>query len=905
MAGRFIRNALFMINPGVYMLRKFLCFFLLTGVLMSGTARAEGSAPYLTRLPNGLSVLFYKDDRFPLVSLRLYVHAGSSYESAKEFGLSHLLEHMVFKGTSKRPKGAVAADIEAAGGYVNAATSFDYTLYLADMPADEWKTGLDVLKDAAFDPTLDKDELEAEKDVVLAELKRGEDSPAGLIFKRLNESLFAGTPYGHPIIGYPEVIKSITREDMLDYIGRHYQPQNMLMLVCGNADQAEVLAEIERQFGGLANNAKTDALPPVGADLATPAQRVRVESGDWNKVYLGLAFPLPEGGSLESNQVDLLAQLLGGDKTSYFYRKYKYAERLVDSIAVMNYGFERTGMFYVYVELEADKLPVFWEKFVADLRGIPDLTFTQEEFERARVNMEDDLYRSKETVAGLASKLGYFYFFGDGERDEADYVQALRSTDGSALSSLAKKYLRPEKLSVAVLLPKGAEKNISQEKLLAELDKAWPARAETVKTASASSSAPGSVEVVELGPGRKVVLLPDGSLPYISGSLTFTGGNSLLSTDEQGLAALAASSLTRGLNASGKERGMNATEMENFLSDRAARLSAGAGIQTFTLNWESPARFNSDMCGLVTALLRRPAFAQEEFARAGQSQLASIKSSEDQPFSLAMRQMFPFLFGDHPYGHMQLGRADKLPDFRVSDAKAFWERQKAENWVLTFCGDFNRDEIMAQAEKVSAALKPDEAKMTRTEPPSPAWGEKRELDLKLPGRNQAHFFLVFPTVPRMHEDSPGLMLLQSVLDGQSGLLFRDLRDRHSLGYTVSAFGWQADKAGAMIFYIGTEPGRLEEAKNGFARILGGLRSERLPAAELERGNRQLEGEYYRGRQTLASRKGEAASLAILNRPLDAERLMVAKAKELGPEDLRRLAEKYFDPSRAYQVIVQP
>lgn len=135
----------------------------------------SGKEEQVTKLPNGLSVLILKDTRFPLVSTRLYVHAGSSYETPDQAGISHVLEHMVFKGTDSRPKSAISQEVESAGGYLNAATSYDYTVYITDMPDRHWKLGMDVVRDMAFHPTLDPQELESEKNVIVAELQRGED----------------------------------------------------------------------------------------------------------------------------------------------------------------------------------------------------------------------------------------------------------------------------------------------------------------------------------------------------------------------------------------------------------------------------------------------------------------------------------------------------------------------------------------------------------------------------------------------------------------------------------------------------------------------------------------------------------------------------------------------------------
>ena len=154
----------------------------------AGRAAAASSVSaneVLTRLPNGLTVYILKDTRFPLVCTRLYVRTGSANEEPRHAGISHVLEHMVFKGTEHRPKGQVAREVEALGGYLNAATSFDKTWYLTDMPAAHWRTGMDVVKDMAFQAQLDPKELEAEKNVVISELQRGEDSPMRKLYENL------------------------------------------------------------------------------------------------------------------------------------------------------------------------------------------------------------------------------------------------------------------------------------------------------------------------------------------------------------------------------------------------------------------------------------------------------------------------------------------------------------------------------------------------------------------------------------------------------------------------------------------------------------------------------------------------------------------------------------------------
>lgn len=864
--------------------------------------QAASSPAAVHKLANGLTVLVKEDDRFPLVSLRLYVHAGSTYETPDEAGISHMLEHMVFKGTERRPKGQVAADIEGTGGYLNAATSFDYTVYLTDMTSEHWKTGLDVLKDMAFHPTLDPSELESEKDVVVAELKRGEDNPGQRLFRMAQQAALAGTPYFDPIIGYENTVRGLTSDRIRAYIDRLYQPQSMLLVVCGDVKADDVMAEAGRLFGDLKNSHGT--VPPVSLAGTVEAKgfTAQAEFGPWNKVYLSLALPVPGVGDLRSAQIDVLAQLLGGDATSRFYRTYKYEKRLVDSISVANYSFERLGMIYITATLDADKLGPFWTEFSKELAGLGSLRFTDEELNRAKLNLEDDLFRSKETLAGYASKLGFFALFGGGEQGEANYLHAVRNTDHTVLAGLTADIFRPEALTLVTLLPKGTElpgdfrqKGASSDWvswLESTLANAWKGGEAGTHTEADRADNAGT-ELIDLGDGRTVVLIPDPTLPYTAANLVFTGGDTLVAPADQGLAAFTASLLTKGTET------LSANGVEDYLSDRAAAFGASAGAQTFSLNSNAPARFTPDMFALLEETLTAPAFREEEAARVRQNQISAITVQEDQPVGLAFRRLFPFLFNAHPYGYLRLGEKDRVAAFTPDDARAFWKEQIRQPWVLSVCGSFDRDAVLSAARNLPAPAAKEQS------PDRPVWSRDKALDLHLAGRNQGHLFLVFPTVGNGHEDEAAIDLLQNILAGQSGLLFRDLRDRQGLGYTVTAFPWKTEKTGALLFYIGTEPEKMEQAEQGFRTVIADLHGKPLDERELIRGKNQIQGDYYRDHQSLGSRSAEAAILTVLHRPLDAARKLVEDAQNVDAEELQAVAQKYLQIDKAYIVKVLP
>ncbi|MDR2504330.1 MAG: insulinase family protein [Deltaproteobacteria bacterium] len=848
------------------------------------------SATELYKLPNGLTVLIQEDQRFPLVSMRLYVHAGSAYETSDQAGISHLLEHMVFKGTEKRAQGKISQDIEALGGYLNAATSFDYTKYLVDLPAEYWRVGLDVLKDMAFHASITETDLEAEKNVVIAELKRGEDQPQQLLFKHLQGLALDGTPYARPIIGYEENIKGITRQHILDYIKRLYQPQAMLLAVAGKVDKAALRAEIEKIYAAIPSG--QGYMSPAmfePDDLPTAGPKIKIQRGKWNKIYLSLAFPSPGERDTRAVHLDVLAALLGGDHTSYFYRKYKYERQLVDSISVHNYSMERLGLLYFSVVLDEEHFAEFWEEFSKDLAAIDRISFSQIELDRVKLNMEDDLFRIKETISGLADKIGHFAFFSPPDHGEANYLYVLRQT---SLENLRGQLgaVNTRRLSMSILLPE-KNQNIHDAYLkdtLARLPD--PARDKAV---NANKTAERGREVIDLGQGRTLILIPDHTLPYVSGSLMFSGGDALLQQNTQGLAALTAAVLTQGTT----QRG--ATEMEDYLADRASSLNAGAGRQSFYFNFTFPSRFSADIFNLLEETLASPALAVEEFERERQNQLAQIKAAEDQPLDMAFRHLFPFLFTGHSYAFMQLGEEATLKDFKVEQIREFWLKQKTLPWTLALCGDFQRDAAIAAAKKLPLPS----GKALRLD--KPQWNKEKNLSLTLPGRRQSHILLIFPTVALEDRDTPALQLLHSTLTGMSGLLFSELRERQGLGYTVSAIPWIAQKTGMLMFYIATDPDKTLQAKEGFKKVVEDMRRGPLPADLLERGKNSLKGDYYRNMQTLAARGGEAATLFTLGLPQDTSSKQIELAAAVTPEALWKIAVKYLDMDKAYWVEVQP
>ena len=850
----------------------------------------SGNDTMLVRLKNGLTVYIIRDSRFPLVCTRLFVGTGSANETAEQAGISHVLEHMVFKGTEKRPKGQVARDVESLGGYLNAATSFDKTWFITDMPAKHWKTGMDVVKDMAFHPSLDPAELEAEKDVIVSELKGGDDTPTHRLFEDLQVAGLAHTVYGRPIIGFEKTIRAVTADDLRAYIRTWYQPQNMMLLVAGDIDPKAVLAHAEELFGDLKNDTILPEPAPVQLEGAAGGPRVEVTYGPWNKVYLGIALPAPALGDQRSIDLDVLAYALGGDGTSQFYRKYRYEKQLVDSISVGNMSLNRAGLFYMVAQLDADKVEPFWQEFTRDLAALDAGKITPDVIERARFNYEDGMDRASETLDGLTSWKATVQFELGGPQGEANVRHALAAGDSARLRQAQDLWLRPDQVRVRVLAPEKAK----LPDLDAILQRNWPAPAVERQKAAAAAEKVGKREIVDLGQGRTVILQPDRTIPYVSLEILRPGGNALLKPADQGLAQLTAATLTDGCGT----RDLDA--MERFVAERAASLSASAGVQSFTVSLTGPARFNADYFALLGDLLHKPTFAEKDVRRQADTLKAALVRRQDNPMSFMGSKINGFLFpGGQPYGFDGLGTAENQDRFGPGDVQAFWKQQNAQPWILSVAGDFDREKVLAFARSLPVPTAP------AVDVPQPTWGVDKRLPLSLPGRQQAHLLLAFHAVPLDHPDAPALMLLESVLSGQSGLLFNKLRDEQGLGYTVTAFYRSLPEAGFMAFYIGTTPRNLDVARQGFSGIIKDIKTDLLPAELLAKGLNRMEGSYYRGRQSLGARADEAASERLLGQPQDFQKRLLEKAAKVTPEQLREVARKYLLVDKMYEVTLLP
>jgi predicted Zn-dependent peptidase len=352
----------------------------------------------VTRLDSGLVVVTDDMPHLETASLGVWVGAGSRDELADEHGISHLLEHMAFKGTSRRSARQLAEEIEAVGGDINAATSAETTAYYARMLKADVPLALDVLSDILADPTFDPAELAREQNVIVQEIGACEDTPDELVFDLLQSTAFPDQPVGRSILGTPETVRSFNAARLRTYLGRNYRGPDMVVAAAGAVEHAAVVDEVQRRFTGFTG---PQAPEPTAARFSGGA---RLESRDLEQVHLTLAMQgVPQRDpSLFSLQV--FTNALGGGMSSRLFQEVREQRGLCYSIYTFHWPYSDTGMFGLYAGTDQADAPELMRVVIDQIAEAAE-TITDSEVARAKVQMKAGLLMALESCSARTEQL--------------------------------------------------------------------------------------------------------------------------------------------------------------------------------------------------------------------------------------------------------------------------------------------------------------------------------------------------------------------------------------------------------------------------------------------------------------------------------------------------------------------
>jgi len=834
----------------------------------------------LTTLDNGLTVIVREDHNAPVVSAQAWCGAGSIHEGRwLGAGLSHVLEHMLFKGTTTRPGSRIDQEVQEAGGYMNAYTSFDRTVYHIDVPNTGAVKAIDILCDIMQNASLPPDELAKEMDVIRREMDMCQDDPGRRASRRLFEVAYTRSPYRFTIIGYPDIFNELKPDDIRGYYHEKYAPNNVFYVVAGDVKNVEVVAQIKAAYA----KTKSRAMPPVVMPLEPrqTASREIIEEAAVELGHVHFAWHIPEVRHADVPVLDVLAVMLGAGRSSRLFQQVREKQGVVHHVDAWTYSPGLPGLFGCSALVDGDQFSAACAAVLAEIEKVKNDLVADGELQKAVKQFISATLSSRKTMEGQAQNLGGNWLAASDLNFSERYLAAVKHVTTADVQRVARTYLTPENRTLYALLPDGATPQA---------------------TAHAEINTEHPIQKFELANGLKLLVKEDHRLPFVEFRAVLQGGVLAETEASNGTTSLLARLLLKGTPTRNAEQ--IATEIESV----GGHIDSYGGNQSFGVNAEVLSEDFATGLALVSDVLLNPIFPADELEREREVQLAGIQARRDdllKSCSLAMRRA---LFGMTGFGLDPIGTEASVQKVAVADLKAFHQKLAApNNCVLAIYGDVKTAEVKAAVEKVfgqwsgSAGFQP-----------AAALAQTRRQDAGAPVRvtetrdkKQAVLVIGFPATTMFDEDRYALELLQECCSDLGSRLFLRIREQLGLAYYVGAQTMCGVIPGYFAFYTGTEPAKVELVEKELLKEAELLRTEGLSAEELKRAKAKIIGQKKISRADLGQLATATALDELYGIGWQRSELDDAKYEAVTLEQIKAVAQKYLKPETAVIAVVQP
>jgi zinc protease len=830
----------------------------------------------LTTLDNGLTLIVREDHSAPVVSAQAWAMSGSIHENQwLGAGLSHVLEHMLFKGTTTRPGSRIDQEVQEAGGYMNAYTSFDRTVYHIDVPNTGARVAVDILCDIMQHATLPADEMAREKQVILREMDMNLDDPGRRSGRRLFEVAYVKSPYRFTVIGYPDIFNEVKPDDIVAYYREKYVPNNVFFVVVGDVKHDEVVQQIREAY------AKTRAkpLPPLvlPEEPKQTAPREIVEEAPVELGHFHFAWHIPELRHPDVPILDVLAVLLGSGRSSRLYQEIREKLGLVNDADAWTYNPGGAGLFGMSAVVDPDKFEKARAAMLAEVEKLKTSLIPAHELGKAVKQFISATLATRKTMQGQAQDLGGNWLAANDLNFSERYLAAVKRIAPADVQRVARLYLTPENRTLYALLPNGV----------------------APRTLTATEPATDqAIQKFVLPNGLRLLVKEDHRLPFVEFRAVFQGGVLTESPTNNGITQLLAKMLLKGT----KRR--SAEDIAREIESVGGSLDSYGGNNSFGVNAEVlSSDFNTGM-DLVADVLLHPVFPAPALAREQQVQIAGIRSQRDELLKSASKAMRRALFGDTGYGLDPLGTENSVQATQPADLKSFHKKLATpQNCVLAIYGDVKTTDVKAAVEKSFAGWKSSSPPPTLNSEPSTRNSLLRVTETR--DKKQAVLVIGFPGTTLRAEDRHALELLQEACSDLGSRLFLRIRETLGLAYYVGAQSFIGLAPGYFAFYAGTEPEKAGLVEQELLKEADLLRTEGLAPEELQRAKAKVIGQKKIARQDLGGFAMATALDELYGLGYGYTDVEDAKLAAVTLDQVKAAAQKYLRSDAAVIAVVKP
>ena len=863
-------------------------------------------------LPNGVTVLAASDHASPVVAINLWVRAGYFDEEDREVGISHVIEHMFFKGTPERPRSdQIATEIKALGGELNAGTYYDSTNYYVVLPSENLRRGLEIEADALMHPLFDAQELKREMEAVLQEGRRKIDTPGAYALEMMFREMFEAHRIRRWRIGGEPELRALTRDDLLAYFQSHYVPERIILSVVGDVKASEAIEAAHLYLGGM------PARP--GATLGSPPEppqtrfKSRLLEGDIKRSYLVVGYHTPPVLTDDDLALRLLAYVLGSGQASRLYQGVKEHAGLVDSIGSSLDAFRDIGVLTIMAEHDPRHGAAAIRAIQAEIERLRREPPSRAEMERARAAIEFRYHQSRSEVLGQSSILAYYESLG-GHQLAEELVDRLQKVAAEDVLRVARAHLALENATLLEYVPEpaaAARPAVDPAELATELKKTAPAvpppETSAARPPAAAAVRPPLARVTRAGDSQAVsrhrfdsgpVLLHErrNELPLVTFCVAFRGGRSGEGRESSGITRLMQATMLKGSTARDARQvaleieGLGAS-IERLIDEDYFGFALSILSKHARRGWE-----------VLTDLIRRPALRHEEIEKERALQLAAQDSIKDQSLPYTFQLFRQAAFGSHPYALPSFGLAVPVQSMKRENLVR-WHRAmvRPATMVAAVVGDMEEAEAI---DLIGSSIVDwvQEGHGEKDPGQLVAWGASEIVETRR--RQQTAQVIGFPTPGLQTPERFPLDVVQAVTSGLGGRFFEEIRGKRGLAYAVHAFNYHKVAGGAFAVYLATSPRDEAEARRFLFQEIARLRHEGPRRDEIERAVRFVRGTHAITLQNNVQRAYRYADAEVRGIGMEAVQSYPERIMAVGFDEVRDAVWRHLDPDHCAMGVLR-
>lgn len=866
-------------------MKSFLALFSLL-IMTLAHAPAKDSRPAVPTLPdsparvftleNGLTLIVEEDHSAPVASVQAWCATGSIDEGKwMGAGLSHILEHMLFKGTQNRKAGDIARQIQDRGGYINAYTSFDRTVYWIDTPSDGVSEAVAILADAMMNSTLPEDEYVKEQEVIRREFAMGFDDPGRQSSQLMLRTVFSESPFRHPIIGYLDVYNKLKRDDVMEYYKARYAPNNLTFVVAGDVNAQQIHEQVQEAF----KNYPRQPLEPlyVASEPQQIGQREAHEEFPTELTRLSLAWRVPGLTNPDTPALELLGDVLGSGRSSILNQELREKRQIVHSIDSGVFSLQTDGVFIIQALCDPAQRSAVEKETLAAVERIKETGGTQAELDKARRSMLASQLSGLSTARGKASDLGSNWLLTRNINFSKDYLDSIGRVTTADLKRVAREYLRTDRLNVTSLNPPGtlAGKNGAEQ--------------EVVRS---------DVKKFVLPNGLRLLVREDPRLPLVSMYAAFRGGLLAEKPEINGITRLLSRALLKGT------KNRTSAQISDQIESAGGRIGSDNGNNSFSVGVEVMKPDLGLGLDVLADILQNPVFPESEVELEKAAQIAAIKAEDEQITAVARNVLREKLFSNHPYSLRPSGRVASVEKLSPADLKAFKDEYiVAQNGVLAVFGDVKAEDVLKLVEKNFGTMPA--GQMALSDPPTPVAPSAPINVVEERNKQQAVVMIGYPGSDVLSPDRTLLDLLNEASNDLGSRFFNRIREQMGLAYFVGAGNFAGLAPGSFVFYLGTDPKKVDAVTAELQDEISGLSRDGLTDEELARAKKKLLGSEAIRNQSNSTFAANVAVDELVGLGFDNYLKRKEQVESATIGDIRNAAAKYFATPSRVEVIVRP